>query len=276
MEIENYNDYRDYLRDVLAQRQNKNKNYSLRAMALQLDVAPSMLSSVLNGKRQFSLSKGVALADALNLKPKEKEYFLLLLARQVEKDPQIQMILEDRLRINAPERKIYDLSLEIFRLLSDWYHLAILELTGLKKFAWGFKEVAKKLGITPIQAQSSIELLERLELLEKDKKGQYKKTHLNLLAQSHLPNGALRSFHKQMLAKAKESIESQTPEEKYIGSETLSFDANQLKEFSKLADNFFNQVIKLANKGSNKKDVYHIGLQFFRLTHKDQKTKETK
>src|SRR5690606_1615418 len=123
--------------------------------------------------------------------------FLLLLTRQSEKDPQIQIILEDKIRAASPERKIYDLSLEIFRLLSDWYHLAILELTGIKKNNWAFVAIAKKLGISSIQAQSSVELLERLELLEKDKNGKYVKTQLNLLAASDVPNRALRNFHKQ-------------------------------------------------------------------------------
>jgi hypothetical protein len=79
---------------------------------------------------------------------------------------------------------VHDLSLEVFRTLSDWYHLPILELTNVSSFELTPVSAAKALGISTAEAEAAIERLLRLELLEASSDGVPKKTENLLLASS--------------------------------------------------------------------------------------------
>ena len=70
---------------------------------------------------------------------------------------------------------------------------------------------------------------------------------------------------KQMIEKALVSLEGQTPQEKFIGSETLPFDPSQLDEVKELADDFFNKLGNLSAKGKTRTEDYHLGMQFVTL-----------
>ena len=58
-------DYRLLLKSELASRTNQNPNYSLRAFARDLDLAPSRLSEVLNGKQGLSTQAAEKIAKTL-------------------------------------------------------------------------------------------------------------------------------------------------------------------------------------------------------------------
>jgi len=62
-----YTNYRSYLKSCLIKRIAKNSNYSLRSFALYLGFTPSMLSSVLKGKKNFSPASTLKVANALCL-----------------------------------------------------------------------------------------------------------------------------------------------------------------------------------------------------------------
>ncbi len=263
--------YRDFLKETLAKRQAQNKRYSLRAMARQLGLAPSMLSDLLKGQRQLSLMKGADVAQRLGLGAREGEYFLLMIQREAEKVVELQAVWEERLLALNPSRQVRDVGVDAFRLIADWHHLAVLESVGLTGFEFTPANLARRLGITTVQAECSIALLQRLELIERDTKGGCRKTHLNILAQSPAPNQGLRRFHKQMLEKAIESVEGQTPQEKFIGSETFCFDDDQLGDLQKLANEFLDKAVALAQKSKKRDHVRHLGVQFFKLTNDHSK-----
>ena len=71
MEVE----YVDVLRSALDQKQIQNKNYSLRAMARDLEMAPSTLSLVFKGKRQLPKKNLKNVLDYLSLAPVEESLF---------------------------------------------------------------------------------------------------------------------------------------------------------------------------------------------------------
>ncbi|RYZ69650.1 MAG: DUF4423 domain-containing protein, partial [Proteobacteria bacterium] len=69
-----------------------------------------------------------------------------------------------------------------------------------------------------------------------------------------------------MLSKAIESLPTQSPQEKFIGSETLAFDSTRLAAASEIIEDCFSRVVKLAAESEKKDSVYHIGIQMFRLS----------
>jgi len=268
--VSQHSSYRDYLKTVLEQRSVKNPKYSLRAMAKSLGVSPATLSGVLNGKKNFSIEKANTVCKALGLKGKQAEVFLLFVQLESTSNEDLKNATFKKLKSLGATDKSTDLSLEHFRIISDWYHYAILsftEISGFKFSKEAIPKVARALGITKIELESAIERLIKLEMLQVEK-GIYKSTYENVCAEAMTPNLALRNYHKQLLQKAIQSLETQTPKEKYIGSETIAIDSSKLKEFSEITEEYFNKVLLLAKESNKKDQVYHLGVQFFRLTEK--------
>jgi uncharacterized protein (TIGR02147 family) len=260
--------YRTYLKEVLADRTSKNSQYSLRAMARQLGFAPSSLSEVMKGTANFSLTSARKLASKLGLPPKEAEYLYLLVQYESTKDAEIKETLFARMKnLNPSKTQVHDLSIDQFRQISEWYHSAILEMVDLHHFVFSPVIIAKRLGISKVEVEVAIDRLIRLDLLEKTKKGEIVRIHDQLITKSNAAdNQALRKFFKQMLHKAGEALETQSPKERVSGYETLAIPPEGLDEAREITEKYFNEMIALGNKYPKKKNVYHLLVHFFNLT----------
>jgi uncharacterized protein (TIGR02147 family) len=264
--------YRSYLKEVLADKTSRNPKYSLRALASQLGFSHSTLSEVMKGSANFSLQSAEKLASKLNLKSTEREYLFLLVQFEVTSDPQTKESILNRMKALNPKRvQSHDLSVDQFRQISEWYHSAILEMVDLTHFEFTPLNIAKKLGISKIEAEVAFERLVRLELLEQDKKGKFVRTHDQFITQTSPANfQALRNFFKQMLQKAADALETQTPKERISGYETMSIPPEALSEAKELTEKYFSEMIALAHRYPKKKNVYHLIVHFFNLTHEKE------
>lgn len=263
-----HTDYRNYLKAELAVRCTKNSKYSLRAFSKVLNINVSQLSRVFKGKKNISYEKALKISEVLRLNKQEKEYFCNLVILASVRSAEAKELIEERLIEGHPTKKFSTLELDAFRVISEWYHYAILEMTNLKYFKSDSKWIAKKLNTSQAEVELAIDRLKRLELLEV-KKGKWVKVKDTYLAASGVPNEALRKFHKQTLEKAKESIEIQSPQEKNISSLTFAVDVSKLPLAQKKIRKFRLEMDKLLGTGK-KTEVYHLGVQLFRLTQKEE------
>ena len=263
--------YRTYLRATLAERIAKNPAYSLRAMARQLTLSPSFLSEILAGDNNLSSARALSLGRGLGLAGPELEYFQLQVQLEGTQDPELKSSLLERQKVLNPTRQPQDLSVDVFKAIADWYHVPILEMANLERFDFTPAGISQALGIKQVEAQAAVERLLRLELLFQDSAGKISKAKEQWLISSKIPNEALRKYHRQMLGKAIDSLETQTPKEKFIGSETFPFDATQLQQARGVIEECFSKLVKLAATGKKRKKIYHLGIQFFDLTLNDRK-----
>jgi uncharacterized protein (TIGR02147 family) len=234
-------------------------------MAKQLDLAPSALSELISGRRRLSPERASQVANKLGLESRESEYFFLLAQLEQARDFTIKESILKRLQALKPLSKIQALDLDAFKAISDWYHLAILHLCDQKNFVLTAKEASARLGISTFEAEAAIERLIRLDALTQDESGALVRAK-NVFANSAIPNEALRRFHRQTLEKAIASIDEQLPQEKFIGSETFAINASRIEEANEILEECFSRMVQLFETDSNKTDVYHLGIQFFRLT----------
>jgi uncharacterized protein (TIGR02147 family) len=270
-----HSDYRTFLRQALAEKSKQQEGYSLRAFAEKLRISNSYLSEVMNGKKALSVDLAFKVALKLNLTDLETQYFCLLVQLTQEEDPVYREEFQKRLNGLNPKRKTHDLSVDLFKIISEWYHLPILEMTYLPSFRATPEYVTRKLGISKSEAELAIKRLFRVELLEKDEKSdgksQVKKAHNYLLTESAVPNSAFKQYHKQMLAKAVESIDEQTPKERMSATDVLALDSKYLPEVDRLSQEFSAAVMRLAEKSKVKDSVYALSVHFFNLTKKQEK-----
>jgi uncharacterized protein (TIGR02147 family) len=261
-----FDNYRSYLRSVLAERAATNSRYSLRALAQSLDLAPSYLSAVLNGKKSFSPETAHAVTEKLQLKEQEAAYFRILAQIEGTKNPALKETLLQRAQAFRPQMVVNDLSVDQFKLIADWYHFAILAATELSDIVATPGKIAKIFGLALAEVQIAVARLIRLGLLEVDSEGRLKKTLSNPRVVSKSMSRAIRSYHRQNLEKAIESIGTQTPDERFMGSETFCIDESQFEEFQELCKKFLHHAQAHAKKSRTKNQVYHLGVQFFRYS----------
>jgi uncharacterized protein (TIGR02147 family) len=275
MSLAGTGDYRQYLRERLEDRCQVNPRYSLRAFARDLKISSSRLSQVLQGKQGLSEQWAKKIAQRLGLSSPETEVFCTLVrasdARSKTQRRVAQIALETQQIRQEPSQT---LQLDAFRVISDWYHFALLELTLLPSFKSEPAWIARKLGIARFEAEQAVERLKRLELLE-DQRGRLVSSESHLFTGDGVPSDAIRKFNKQVLEKASRAIDLQTMEERDISTLTIAVAQSELPRFRELIKGFRKQMnhksMEDAKKtsGNRPDEVYCLAVQFFRLTERE-------
>jgi uncharacterized protein (TIGR02147 family) len=237
-------------------------------MAQQIGLSPTTLSHVINGKKKLSEKKGLEVSKKLKLNSKEAKYFQTLVHYENTQDENLRRILECQLKtLNPILLKSSHVEDENYIVLSEWHHIAILELTYVNQKKLNAKIVSEQLNIELDQAESALNLLEKLGLLQ-PKNSSYEKTKKQFIFSSELSNLALRQYHKTMLGKAQWALIEQTNKEKIIGSETFPLALEDLNQAREIIENCFQQLIQLSESSVNRKHVYHAGIQMFQLSRR--------
>lgn len=92
-----HENYRTYLKALLAERVARNSSYSLRSFAKTIGLAHSTLSLVIKGTKSLSLERCMDVAMRLNLSKVEQEYFSLLVQMEKLKDQEEIAFIRERL-----------------------------------------------------------------------------------------------------------------------------------------------------------------------------------
>lgn len=264
-----YTDYRDYLQDILKQRQKRNNAYSLRAFARDLGVPASTLCGVLRKGKNLTTESAQKVTAHLQLRSKENRYFHLLLEKEllenlkerIKKEDEIRFIAQQALRENIQCQKKQQ------EVLSHALKFALIELGGIEHFHLTPSSAAKVLRLSEEEAHVHLHSLEKAGALSFHEEDQsFRKKGAGVFVSSAEVSVDLRRFHLETLELAKKSLAEQTPQERFIGSETFSFDSHQLSEANDIMEECFSKLILLANRSTKKDSVYHAGIQMFRLT----------
>lgn len=263
-----FDDPLEFLNATLATKKERNRNFSLRAWAKQLGYAnPSLLSAVLRGERKLKADLAARVMTALGANDEELKYFeMIVLVRGARTEKE----RESYLRILAsirPEKKFHNLELEKFRFISEWYHLAVLEMVELRDFVPNPAWISRRLrqAISPSAAQWVLERLVRLKVLTRDSKGRLSKTRKVLEVQSSTPNEAVRTHHLQMIDRARAAAAEEPIEARHIAGSTLAIPATQWPKVVELIEDFHRRLSRLGAQG-NGDHVIRVNTQAFKLT----------
>lgn len=264
-----YTDYRLYLKNVLAERISKNPGYSLRAMARNLEVSPALLSQISNGRRNLTVMNAVRFSKKLGHSRRESDYFCSLVQYQDAKHTETKALLLEKIKALKSGREVHNVSVEAFKALSEWYHFAIVESLRIKKFHPTPKNLARLLGISSAEAETALERLVSLGILEPLPGGYFRKTRKSIVVESKDKNLALQSFHRQLMEKAVTSLVTQTPRERHMATETFALDLDQIPEAQRRINEFLDDMAEFFGRGDKPTEVYHLGVQMFRLSRKE-------
>ena len=259
----------DFLNSTFQEIQKDNPQFSLRAWARNLGLSHvAMLSMVLAKKRRLlpNLSSKISqdLIKRKRLTENEARYLDMLVLFANASTEEEKVFYERILSSLRPDQKFSTLQLDQMRIISDWYHFAVLEMTNLKNFSSDPQWITRRLGGSVNQSQvlEAIERLCRLGLLEKDAKGNLKKTSVRLATPTDIPNKSLRKFHKTMLEKAAVALEEQRVETRDISGHMLVIDRKKIPEAKRMIQDFRRRLADFLETPEGDA-VYQIGIQLF-------------
>ncbi len=249
-----------FLQGVYMDRLQRNRRYSLRAYARDLQLNHGHLSRILNGKRPLSLRQGIAISERLGLSNEGRQRLLKNITEQAI----------------APTRKAatsdyFIVQVDQFKCFSEWYHVAILELTSLVDFRSEPQWIAKKLGISIKEARAAVARLQRLKLLQKGMN--WKRMHQFVSIPTLFSSEAIQTFHRQMLEKALKEIEKKNQKDfikREVGGGTLAIDPLYIPAIKKQIIAFRKSLMKKYCTKGSPSELYQLNTQFFPLTRSSQ------
>jgi uncharacterized protein (TIGR02147 family) len=261
--------YRDFLKTAIEARCARNRNYSLRAFAQAVGISPSHLSRVLNGLKELSPESASRIAAELDLSGSETEHFLDLVSLRTA-GAHTKKLLLDRIQNRESAGAKKTLEMEAFRVIADWYHLALFELTKAKKFKSDPLWMAGKLGISVTEVKAALVRLEALEMIRVREDGRVEPLEgFDVQTSDDVASIAIKKHHEQMLQKTAEAVRAQSVLERELQGVNFAFDPRKTKEAKKMIREFAERFEEKFKPGGGE-DVYHLGVQFFRLTRKEK------
>jgi len=264
-----YGTYHDLLTEEFERRKQLNSAYSLRAYARDLEISAPRLSQVLRNKQGLSVMAAKQIAKKLKLSDETKEWFCTSVGALHDRNFKQRSEFEKKIKRYKKEAKVNsELSLEYFKVIADWYHFAILELTYLKDFQNNNAWIANILGIKSDEVAAAITRMKLLDLL-REKDGRLIDTFKFLATPDDVPSISLKMFNTQLIKKAMEAIHEQDVLEREMSSNIFAVNKDRLPELKEKLKHFRREFQQDADHGGNKNAVYCLGLQFYELTKRN-------
>lgn len=237
---------RECIVEEFRQRKLHNSLYSLRAFARDLGIGKSSLCDFFVEKRLLSKKNVQKVAKKLGLTPLQVKTI-----NGAEPDPA------------AAEKNNKQLVLEedLFRLIADWYYLAILNLAKIPSHSAKPAWIARRLGINLEDAEEAVSRLARLGLLSLEK-GKLKRTALPLSTSRDIPSEAIRKHHRHQLRLALESLQEDSLEEREFGAVTMAINLRHLQKAKEFLHRTKKRLSSVLEK-DEPEEVYIFSFQLF-------------
>lgn len=265
-----YFDYREYLQDFYRFHKRRNTSYSYRLFARKAKLgSPNYLKLVVDGKRRITDRTLYQFARGLGLSRDEEKYFRELVMYQEVSDPDSkENHLRALLKYQEKQRTATPLRADRIKFLLDWYHSVVRELVATRDFREDYGWISKRLGnkITETQAKESLELLERLTILERDSAGKLRQREPLLTSSDEVPSHIIRSLHRTYLRKAMNSIFTVPMDRRELSGLVLSAPQHRIREIKEEIKEFRKKLNRKYGADSEGEDVFFVGLYFFPVT----------
>lgn len=237
------------LQHELEKRVKRNPAFSLRAFAKYLNISPATLSQVISQKRNLSMKKGAEILNQLGFSPSEQ---LNLIADIDKKNIETQkfQITEDK-----------------FKLISEWFYLAILSLGELPNAKADPRHIAKRLNITVAQANIALQRLERLSII-KIENGFFKQIHPPFKTTDDIPSNAIKTYHMNVLNLAIEKLETVDVKEREYSAVTMAINSKNIEKAKEITRKYKKELSKILETGKPDR-VYHLSIQLFPMDTKE-------
>jgi len=269
-EVYDFLDYRAFLKETVQWKRERNKGVSLRQVASRIGVDHSLLTKVLQSSRHISPGAVPGLLEWLKLDEPRGLYFEELVAySRARSDEAVRRHYERLLELKPLERR--RLEAAHYDYFQKWYHPAVRSLLDWYEF---FGEDWSALGamllppISGAEAKSSVELLEKLGLLERDPAGRFRPSSAHLSTGERWHSAAVRTFQRESIRLSEGAVERIPKDRRDISTITVALSTECLEEIREVLREARAKVVKIADRRAAEESdaVYQLNLQWFPVT----------
>ena len=267
VDVFKYRDYREFLAAFYAVKKASGFSYRSFARAAGLG-APNYLKLVIDGKRNLSPEMAERFARACRLNGDSTEYFKILVAFNQAKSDDEKNELHQRLAKFSRFRSAQRLELAQKEYHSSWYIPAMRELVACPGFVEDTAWIAATL-LPPIserQAAQALEVLQRLELLERDESGRLVQVSRAVSTGQQASGLYIRNYHAQMIERAVQAMHDIPADQRYVSALTLSVSAATLAEVKRRVAHFRQELVALCDTDPAPAQVIQLNLQLIPLS----------
>lgn len=252
------------LRKAVERKKKDFRKFSIRWLAGQVGVSHAYLSQILSGKRDLPMRLVEPLSRHLDLDAPARASIVSELVRANG----IQSVSPVVRRKSRQIPIAWDLApIKDFDLLTRWEYFAILQCTKLDGFDGSAEFVANELLLPKATVEATFLLLQKRGYLEADPKQGIRMSKAFFEFQSRGTKDQLRSYHKSVLQKARDVLETQQSEkavsQRLITSATVTCSSDRVEELKLRFAEFLRDFVEEASESDSSDVIYQIGIQFF-------------
>ena len=265
-----YNDYREFLSDYYGEKKKKNPTFSYQNFSKKAGFSSkSFIFNVIKGRKNISKGSIVSICEALKLTNTESAYFENLVSfNQANNFKERDFFYKklESIRPNTTEgRKAKKLRNDQLEFYSKWYHAVIRSIIDLYKFKDDYRWLAKIVfpAITTKQAKASVQLLERLELIKRNKSGNYKIVDKLLTTGKEIRSLGVHHFHIENMILAEKALKELPKEKRNVSGLTLGISK---KAYNQVCEEIYNcqeKILDITEKDKDSDGVYQLNFHLF-------------
>ncbi|MCK9182703.1 MAG: TIGR02147 family protein [Fibrobacteraceae bacterium] len=262
-----YLNFREFLKDAYKTEHANNWRFSHRYIAEIGRFDATLFNKILQGKRNLTGRFVSVFADIFCKEPKEKSYFMDMVAFNQAKNYTEQRKFLERL-MAAKECRVEPLAKDQFEYFDEWYHSVIRELLTIYPYVGDDYELGLMVRppISASQVKASIALLERLEMIRKKEHGYYEQTCGFVTSGSESYNTAVNAYVQQNLKVALSAMDRFPNTERNLSTLVFSCDEGCYEEMVEMVRRFRRELLTKAGECKNPNRVFQFGAQLFPLS----------
>ncbi|MEO0336780.1 MAG: TIGR02147 family protein [Pseudomonadota bacterium] len=268
-DITGYLNYREFLRDFFSYKKRMNSNYSHRLFMQKAGLSsPGHLKMVMDGKRNLTHLTVPKYISAVGLhKKKDIKYFELLVRYNQCDEPIEKIKFFNELMAEKKKKGLSLLEKHQFDFLSNWLHIAIYVMAGLKDFQadadWITHRLRKK--VSKLHVEAALEDLMELGLIER-REDRFEQVQGALTIPDEVQSTAIHLFHEKMLQMALFALREYDVGDREFNSVTFSFKKSELMTIKNRIREFRREINEFSSNAPDSDEVYQLNIQLLPLT----------
>ena len=267
VEIYDYLDYREFLRDFYEANKKRRSWFSLRLLGSKIGLDASYLLRIMQKHEHISAGKALSIASYLDLTPPQASYFeaMVRFSRAgTESDAEIHFkkMMEFK---GVQSRALVPSQYEYY---TKWYYSAVLSVIGFFDVARNYRELGRKLSppISAAMAREAVELLERIGLVKRTTAGVLERTNQHISTGEQVRSLAVRSFQKEMIKLSAEAIARFPREMRDVSTLTVNMKHDTLEDINEILRQCRQTIIQRVAEDKETDSAYQVNMQVFPLT----------
>ncbi len=241
-------DYRDILEQDFQTKKLRNRYYSLRCYARDLELNNSSLSHIFSKERHLPEKEISSVLSKLNLTKEQETLF-----KKSFTDHKIKLDKLQNIPRTPPPKNIPD------ELIPHWNELIALSFLLIEKKGKTVKSISQYFGISLEDTQALIQKLKDNKLIAIDQNGCIQRTTQKYLLDYPGESKELQSFHTRGLQEAIKKLKSTPVKEKDFSTTFITLSKKQIYLYKKLIREFLDKLIALS-ESEETDELYQISI----------------